>query len=73
MISGSSSGRLAQLVERYVHIVEVTGSSPVATIGIGKELPDLFLLCESLPPPFWYDGLLRYDRTTVGMTALFRP
>lgn len=26
-------GRLAQLVERYVHIVEVTGSSPVATIG----------------------------------------
>ena len=24
------------MVERYVHIVEVTGSSPVATIGSGK-------------------------------------
>ncbi len=29
---GRMVGRLAQLVERYVHIVEVTGSSPVATI-----------------------------------------
>ncbi|SVB33996.1 uncharacterized protein METZ01_LOCUS186850, partial [marine metagenome] len=28
----SSRGRLAQLVEHYVHIVGVTGSSPVATI-----------------------------------------
>ena len=34
-------GRLAQLVEHYVHIVGVTGSSPVATIGSGKELPQL--------------------------------
>ncbi len=29
------------MVERYVHIVEVTGSSPVATIESGKELRKL--------------------------------
>ena len=30
------------MVEHYVHIVGVTGSSPVATIGSGKRSPDLF-------------------------------
>lgn len=55
------------MVERYVHIVEVTGSSPVATIGIGKELPDLFLLCESLPPPFL--GMTAYSGMTARLLA----
>ncbi len=54
-------GRLAQLVEHYVHIVGVTGSSPVATIGSGKELPDLFLL-----PLMWLDQVDVRGRNVKG-------
>ena len=37
MLRGLCVGRLAQLVERYVHIVDVAGSSPAATTSDGED------------------------------------
>ena len=37
-VTGSSHGRMAQLVEHIVHIDGVTGSSPVATTIKGLKL-----------------------------------
>ena len=53
----AADGRLAQLVERFLHTEEVTGSSPVPpTISLAFALPNLARPCLFL---FCYGALAR--------------